>query len=99
GEQLTLTLILRDQERGSRPSILQVKGLNDLTGTLYDLSETSVGSWEPNYDSELWRRKRKIALFVQVTLQKDGEGLTSSAPTAVNVMEWTADETNKLQRR
>lgn len=93
GEQLTLTLILRDQERGSRPSILQVKGLNDLTGTLYDLSKTSVGSWEPNYDSELWRRKRKIALFVQVTLQKDGEGLTSSAPTAVNVMEWTAHET------
>ena len=55
---------------------------------IVDLCDASVGSWEPTYDTELWRRKRRVALFVQATVQKDGEGLAETAPTAIKVLEW-----------
>ncbi|MNE64724.1 hypothetical protein D3C80_1601500 [compost metagenome] len=55
---------------------------------IVDLCDASVGAWEPTYDTELWRKKRKIAVFLQATVQKDGEGLAETAPTAVKVLEW-----------
>lgn len=83
-----LTLIFRDQERGYRPSILTLEGMQQEATDLVDLCDESVGSWEPTYDTELWKKKRKIALFVQATVQKDGEGLSEAAPTTVKVLEW-----------
>lgn len=92
--KVALTLIFRDQERGYRPSILTLKGMQLEANDIIDLSDESVGAWEPTYDTELWRKKRKIALFVQATMQKDGEGLAETAPTAVKVLEWR-DKTRK----
>ncbi len=88
GDRVALTLIFRDQERGSRPSILTLWGMQREANDIVDLCDESVGAWEPTYDTELWRNKRKIALFVQATVQKDGEGLAETAPTAVKVLEW-----------
>jgi len=88
GDRVALTLIFRDQERGSRPSILTLWGMQREANDIVDLCDESVGAWEPTYDTELWRNKRKIALFVQATIQKDGEGLAETAPTAVKVLEW-----------
>lgn len=90
-EEAAVTMILRDAERGSRPSVLHVKGLRDGVPQLYDLSQESLGSWEPSLDTELWRRERRIALFVQSTVQKDGEGLSSAAPTTIKVIQWSPD--------
>jgi len=88
GDRVALTLIFRDHERGSRPSILTLRGMQREANDIVDLCDESVGAWEPTYDTELWRNKRKIALFVQATVQKDGEGLAETAPTAVKVLEW-----------
>jgi hypothetical protein len=88
GDRVALTLFFRDQERGSRPSILTLWGMQREANDIVDLCDESVGAWEPTYDTELWRNKRKIALFVQATVQKDGEGLAETAPTAVKVLEW-----------
>ncbi len=93
-DRIALTLIFRDQERGYRPSILTLQGMQREANDLVDLCDESVGSWEPTYDTELWRKKRKIALFVQATVQKDGEGLAETAPTTVKVLEWR-DKTRK----
>ncbi|WP_294183199.1 BNR repeat-containing protein [uncultured Sphingobacterium sp.] len=87
-KKIALTLIFRDQERGSRPSILTLQGMQQESHKITDLCQESVGAWEPTYDTELWRKKRKIALFVQATVQKDGEGLAETEPTAVKVLEW-----------
>ncbi len=93
-DRIALTLIFRDQERGYRPSILTLQGMQREANDPVDLCDESVGSWEPTYDTELWRKKRKIALFVQATVQKDGEGLAENAPTTVKVLEWR-DKTRK----
>ncbi|WP_411972051.1 BNR repeat-containing protein [Sphingobacterium sp. Lzh-3] len=93
-DRIALTLIFRDQERGYRPSILTLQGMQREANDPVDLCDESVGSWEPTYDTELWRKKRKIALFVQATVQKDGEGLAENAPTTVKVLEWR-DKTKK----
>lgn len=93
-DRIALTLIFRDQERGYRPSILTLQGMQREANDPVDLCDESVGSWEPTYDTELWRKKRKIALFVQATVQKDGEGLAETAPTTVKVLEWR-DKTRK----
>jgi hypothetical protein len=55
---------------------------------IVDLCDESVGAWEPTYDTELWRNKRKIALFVHATLQKYGDVLADTSPTSVKVLEW-----------
>ncbi|MGB3105343.1 BNR repeat-containing protein [Sphingobacterium siyangense] len=87
-KKIGLTLIFRDQERGYRPSVLVLGDLKQEANAIFDLSDESVGAWEPTYDSELWQKKRKVALFVQSTVQKDGEGLLEAAPTLVKVIEW-----------
>ncbi len=83
-----LTLVFRDQERGYRPSILRLNGMQQEANNIIDLCDQSVGAWEPTYDTQLWQKKRKIALFVQPTVQKDAEGLADAPATAIRVVEW-----------
>lgn len=81
-------IIFRDEERGSKVSI----AINyDLTGNnwaIKDLIETSVGSWEPSYDTELWKNKKLLHLFIQKTEQADAEGRSTLPPQMVHVLEW-----------
>ncbi len=53
-----------------------------------DLSTNSVGSWEPSYDTELWKQKQIINLFVQNVQQIDGEGRANIPAQMVQVLEW-----------
>lgn len=87
-KKIKLTIIFRDQERGFRPSILRCDASDWANYEIVDLSDVALGSWEPTVDTELWRMKKKVALYVQPTVQKDGEGLADAAPTAVKVIEW-----------
>jgi hypothetical protein len=52
---------------------------------LVDLTTEALGSWEPSYDAELWKRENKLHLLVQAV----GLGSTSSA---ISVLEWDANE-------
>ncbi len=80
-------LIFRDEERGSKVSVAMCSNLGKNKWMVEDLSKTPVGSWEPTYDTELWKQKKQLHLFVQLTDQKDAEGSSDHPPSPVQVME------------
>jgi hypothetical protein len=67
--------LFRDEERGSKVSLAFCPDLKTDTWTQTDLTDFSVGSWEPSYDNSLWASKKKLQIFVQETGQGDGEKL------------------------
>jgi hypothetical protein len=83
-------IIFRDAERGDKVSVAICRNVNKapLKWEIKDLSTTAVGSWEPSYDTELWKNKTILHLFLQKTEQADGEGRSNLAPQMVNVLEW-----------
>ena len=81
-------LIFRDEERGSRVSVATIRDFASGAWTVRDLTETSVGAWEPSFDTELWRRQAVLNLFLQDVTQVDGEGQARRAPSMVKVLEW-----------
>ena len=83
----SLYLIFRDEERNSKISTAYCDNLDNPVWTITDLTNFSVGAWEPSYDTELWRRKKQLHLFVQKTEQIDGEGKADVRPEMVYVME------------
>jgi hypothetical protein len=85
---LSAAMIFRDEERGSKISAAINKNLGKDKWTIVDLTQTSVGSWEPTYDTELWKAKNILHLFVQNVEQADAEGQSKLPPQMVEVLEW-----------
>ncbi|WP_198170094.1 BNR repeat-containing protein [Mucilaginibacter arboris] len=85
---LAAILIFRDAERGSKVSAAISSDLEKGKWEVQDLTTTSVGSWEPSYDTELWRKRSILNLFVEKVEQVDGEGNATVAPQMVQVLEW-----------
>lgn len=83
-------LVFRDEERGSKVSVASTADIADGKWQISDLTSTSVGSWEPSFDTEWWRRSGVLSLFVQEVQQVDGEGQAAVAATAVRVLDWRA---------
>lgn len=81
-------LIFRDAERGNKVSAAVSQNFPNTEWQLKDLSELSVGSWEPTYDTELWKKKGILNLFVQKVEQLDSEGIANTQPQMVYVLEW-----------
>ncbi|MEO7312650.1 MAG: BNR-4 repeat-containing protein [Chitinophagaceae bacterium] len=81
-------LIFRDEERGSLVSVAITTDIIKNKWKVKDLSKTSVGSWEPSFDTELWKQKKWLHLFVEYTEQIDGEGKANIPPQMVQVLEW-----------
>jgi hypothetical protein len=82
-----LLLLFRDAERGNKVSAAINSNINFEEWQVVDLNDAAVGSWEPAYDTELWRKKRKLHLFVQHTEQIDGEGKATVPPQPVWILE------------
>lgn len=87
-EKASVLLIFRDEERGNKASALVLPRIADGKWSITDLTQESLGSWEPTYDTELWKEKQILNLFVQKVEQVDGEGQASLAPQPVQVVEW-----------
>lgn len=88
GKNIAAALIFRDEERGNKVSLVLS---NDITGTnwqIKDLTAQPVGSWEPTYDTELWKQKEILNLFIQNVTQVDGEGKANTLPQPVQILEW-----------
>jgi hypothetical protein len=83
-------IIFRDAERGDKVSVAVCRNVTQspLKWEIKDLSSMAAGSWEPSYDTELWKNKSILHLFVQKTEQVDGEGRSNLGPQMVNVLEW-----------
>ena len=79
--------IFRDKERGSKVSMAYTADINGNKWAVVDLTSFPVDAWEPSYDTELWKQKHLLHLFVQRTEQGDGEHLVPFAPQAVSVLE------------
>jgi BNR repeat-containing family member len=87
-DDATAFLIFRDEERGQKVSAAIIrKG----KWHIVDLTETSVGAWEPTYDTQLWKEKKSVNLFLQFVEQADAEGLVKSTPHLVYVLECKND--------
>jgi len=80
-----LYLLFRDEERDNKIT-LAYTDLDKKQWKLKDLTQYSVGQWEPNFDKELWREKRQLHIFSQNVSQADGEGLLKVEPQPVKVL-------------
>jgi BNR repeat-containing family member len=88
GKRLAAAIIFRDSERDNKISVAVSRNIDHDKWRLYDLTKTSVGSWEPSFDTELWKEKRRLSLFVQHVEQADAEGKADFPPQMVKVLEW-----------
>ncbi len=84
-------MIFRDQERENKPSIALNQDFPSGEWKLIDLLESDLGSWEPTYDTELWKSKGILSLFIQKVEQVDSEGLSDAEPEIVKVFDWDVD--------
>ena len=87
GGKYAVTVIFRDEERGNKVSAAFTPDINTSRWQLTDLSINNAGSWEPTYDTELWKQKKLLHLFVEHTEQKDGEGRADIGPQLIKIME------------
>jgi hypothetical protein len=95
GKSLAAALIFRDEERGSKVSAAMNSNLGTDHWNVIDLSSTSVGLWEPTYDTELWKEKHLLHLFLQNVEQLDAEGKANMPPQMVKVLEWDPQKTTR----
>lgn len=86
--KLAMALIFRDQERGEKVSVAINTDLKQAKWEVRDLTSESVGSWEPSYDTELWKNKGILNLYIQKVVQVDGEGKAEVGPTPVQVLSY-----------
>jgi hypothetical protein len=86
--QNKLAVIFRDKERGNKISIALKNNLGSGKWKLIDILNKNLGLWEPTFDTELWKEKKILYLFVQKVEQADGEGLTNAAPQMISILEW-----------
>lgn len=81
--------IFRDAERGSRVSLAYTDAGPSGEWKVADLTDFAVDAWEPSLDSELWKTSRRLHIFVQPSLQGDGERMVDSPEQPVYVLEVT----------
>jgi hypothetical protein len=81
-------LVFRDEERGNKVSVASISDFATGKYTVFDLTESPVGAWEPSFDTELWRTSGVMSLFVQKVEQVDGEGTAVAVPQPVRVLDW-----------
>lgn len=83
-----LSVIYRDEEFNNKIIIssgIKKNGIwNWITTPVYN---NSVDRWEPSFDTELWRTKYKLHLYIQKVGQGQGETSVKMPPQMVSVLE------------
>ena len=80
-------LIFRDEERNNNISLAYKPLQGKEQWQIKDITKSSVGQWEPNYDTELFKHQKKLHIFVQKVTQVDGEGLSEEPHTPIRILE------------
>jgi hypothetical protein len=83
-----VVVVFRDIERGERVSVAVCEDVRRGGWSIMDLTEESVGMWEPTYDAAVWDRRKELHLFVQKVGQGQGEGVEDIPAQVVSVLEW-----------
>jgi hypothetical protein len=86
--KISAAVIFRDAERNNKVSVAIANDIYKNSWTVGNLYNKSVGSWEPTYDTALWKEKGVLHLFVQNVEQADAEGRSNLGPEMVEVLEW-----------
>ena len=60
----SVALVFRDEAFGNRVSLALTEDISKTSWRLWHSAAAPVGFWEPSYDTELWRRKKRLDLFV-----------------------------------
>ena len=81
-------MFFRDQERGNKISVAINSDIRKSKWKIKDLTDFSVGLWEPTFDSELWKNNEILNLFVENVEQGDGETLKELKGQKVSVLQW-----------
>lgn len=81
-----IILVFRDVERNGKVSAAMCTDVESNRWVIRDITDYSVGDWEPAYDTELWKREGILQLYVQRIKQVDGEGLSSFPAQPVSVL-------------
>ena len=81
-------MIFRDSERGNRVSVAMCADLAGGRWSISDLTNESVGMWEPTYDPVVWSKKKELHLFVQMVGQGDEERLENIPAQMISILEW-----------
>lgn len=79
-------LLFRDEERHNKIT-LAYTNINSASWKLIDISNNSVGQWEPNFDKALWNQQKELHIFSQNVIQVDGEGLANKEPQPVYIIQ------------
>lgn len=80
--------VFRDEERGSKVSLAVSKDIASGKWEYQDLTSFPVDAWEPSHDTELWKEKQKLHIYVQCSGQGDGERTTALEAQPVYVLEY-----------
>lgn len=87
GGNVKLGLLFRDEERGKKASLAICENPEKNNWKIKDLTSFPVDSWEPSFDTELWRDKGILHVFIQRADQVDGEGQANILPQKVQILE------------
>jgi hypothetical protein len=87
-DTLVAYLIYRDLDRGSKISMnVSIDPAMNLW-KVYDLTSASVYSYEPSYDTDLWKDSSMLHIFAQKAGQGDGETLEMLPAQDVYIIEF-----------
>jgi len=89
-ENPRIHVIYRDAERSNRITVssAEITETYPWKWATMDLTNSSVGSWEPTFDTERWKSDKELHLFVQKVGQGDGEKKEIMTPQMVYVLVW-----------
>jgi len=87
GADVSARLLFRDSERGEKVSMAVCNHIAENNWKITDLTTSGVGAWEPSFDTELWKEKKQLHIFVQQVEQVDAEGVAKSNGQMVFVLE------------
>ena len=87
-------MFVRDREDGGRVAMYVTDNLHrkNTRWKREFLTDSDVNAWEPNIDYDLWQEEGRIALFVQNTMQGDGEKTVETDPQPIYVIEIESDD-------
>ncbi|MHC4474324.1 MAG: BNR repeat-containing protein [Planctomycetota bacterium] len=83
-----LYMVFRDAERGGQVSVAVCEDSDRVDWRIEDLTNDSVGQWEPSCDPVLWRRQNVLHLFLQQVEQRDRDALEDTPAQMVSVLQW-----------
>jgi hypothetical protein len=84
-------MIFRDAERKDRVSIAICDNLKKKNWQFVDLTDFSVGLWEPTYDTEVWKRLKILHVYLQNAGHGDECKIENIPPQDISILEWTPE--------